>query len=265
MSGALGLSLAIGRIHCFIFPVVGRKNMDDDFERHLDSDTLRFIRRKARQLAGRYGFQRHEAEDIQQSLILDCLERLARFNPQRGSRANFTRLIVKRSVATLIEARRSSTRGFHVRHVSLDSPINRNDSEASEFRDVISQHDCRGRMGRSLNRTEQRLIVKLDVERAIAALPPHLRQICQLLVVFDRIAQVAAVAGVSRATLHRRMRVIRVVFAQMRLSDYFPKSSARQVEGREEISSSLDLPGEQVEAYDGGTLQRGLRKIGAAK
>jgi DNA-directed RNA polymerase specialized sigma24 family protein len=218
-------TLVIVRIHCFIFPVVGRKNMDDDFERSLDSDTLKFIRRKARQLAGRYGFQRHEAEDIQQSLALDCLQRSVRFNPHRGGRANFMRLIVKRGVATLIEARRSSTRGCDVCQVSLDSPINKNDAGASEFADLISDHACRGRAAGSLNWTEQSLVVKLDVERAVASLPPDLRRICLLLVVLDRIAHVAAVAGISRATLHRRMRVIRAAFVHARLSEGWTEAS----------------------------------------
>lgn len=252
LSGGPWSTLAIGRIHCFIFPVVGRKNMDDDFERYLDSETLGFIRQKARQLAGRYGFQSHEAEDIQQSLILDCLERLARFNPHRGVRTNFTRFVVKRAVATLIETRQCSSRGFDVCQISLDSPTYKNDAGASGFADVISDDACRSRTARSLNVPEQSMALKIDVDRAIASLRPELRRICFLLVVLDRVAQVANVAGVSRATLHRRMRMIRSAFVEMHISDYVPGTGAKCVEGVPRSSTHRpDLPRREAESGSG--------------
>lgn len=194
--------------------------MDDDFERYLDIDTLRLIRRKARYLAGRYGFQLYEAEDIQQSLILDCLERLRRFDPQRGTRANFARSIVSHGVATLIEARRCRRGGYDVGHLSLSAPIDNNNLNRSTLADVISENDYHNRMGRSSKPVEQILHLKLDVNRAIAALPDSLRRICRLLMVLDHVAQVGAAVGISRATLHRRIRIIRAAFARFPLSDY---------------------------------------------
>jgi hypothetical protein len=113
----------------------------------------------------------------------------------------------------------------------LDSPTNRNDSDASWFWDVISEHDSRN-IGRHTNLTEQNLIVKLDVGRAIADLPTDLRRICLLLVVLDRSDHVATVSGVSRATLHRRMRTIRAAFVEAGLCDYVRRTPAKRAQER---------------------------------
>lgn len=193
--------------------------MDDDFEHSLlNDDALRFIRIKAKQIAGRYGFQPYEAADIQQSLILDCLERFAHFDPKRGSPRSFIRSVVNHGVANLIESQRARRRGYGVRHSSLNSSFDINDPSSPEIVDIVSDDGNLKKTGRHGPSIEQSLQLKLDVERAITALPDDLRRICRLLMVLDHVAHVATAIGVSRATLHRRMRIIRDAFAQFPLS-----------------------------------------------
>jgi hypothetical protein len=130
------------------FPAIGEEEVDDDLERYLNSDDLRFIRFKANQLAGKYGFRSDEIEDIQQSLVLDSLKRFEHFDSRRGSRLTFNRSVVNHAVATLIEARKAAHRGFGVCHVSLTSTSDDNSPNSPAFADFI----FRGRPSQSNGR-----------------------------------------------------------------------------------------------------------------
>jgi RNA polymerase sigma-70 factor, ECF subfamily len=194
--------------------------VDDDFEYYLDSETHRFIRMKATQLAGRYGFRRDEREDVQQSLILACVARFRGFDPTKGSWEGFMRAVVNHAIATLIEARRAARRGHSWYHVSAEASSSDDWRNASPLSDSISEDFYRDRMGGGSQPFERILHLRLDVESAVEALPAELKCICRLLMALNHVAQVAVVIGVSRATLHRRVCTIRDAFVTAQLSNY---------------------------------------------
>ena len=197
--------------------------MDDEHPgRHVDYQTLRLIGFKAYQLAGRYGFARDEKEDLQQILIVECLQRQRHFDSRRGSAATFAEVIITNAVATMVESRKAQCRDYRRCQRSLNAPSNSADPSSPELAEVTSDDDYRCRMGRISRPFHQNLHLRHDLRRAIAALPPEQRRLCRLLMRLDGIAQVAKAAGVSRATLHRRMRAIRDAFSGARLSDYLP-------------------------------------------
>lgn len=187
--------------------------MDDDVEQFLNNDILDFIRRKAKQLAGKYGFHRDEIEDIQQCLIVDCLQRVRRFDARRAPRDRFARHVVKHGVARLIESRRAIRRGHGARLCSLSG---RADEDSPNLADLISDDGGIRKGGSASARFEHHLLMRLDVAQTLVALPADLRRICRLLMVLDHAAQVAAAIGISRATLYRRMRIIRAHFVSAR-------------------------------------------------
>ncbi len=186
--------------------------MDDDVKQFLNDDILSYIRRKAKQLAGKYGFHRDEIEDIQQRLILDCLQRVRRFDSRRGPRDCFARHVVKHGVARLIESQRATRRGYGIRLCSLNAGA---EAESPDLAELISEDGCIPRRGWPPPMAEERLLLRLDVANTVDKLPADLRQICHLLTVMDGVAQVAAVIGISRATLHRRIRLVRSAFEQV--------------------------------------------------
>jgi DNA-directed RNA polymerase specialized sigma24 family protein len=184
--------------------------VDDDFEQILNDQILSFIRRKAKQLAGKYGFRRDACKDIEQSLILECLQRARRFDARRGRPDHFARHLVKHAVAKLIESQRSRRRGFGFRLCSLDARLGDDDQ--------VSRAGLIATDGYSMTQGwrpafEQGMLQRLDVVRAIATLPPDLRRICHLLMVLDHAGQVGSVVGISRATLYRRLQEIRAAFS----------------------------------------------------
>jgi RNA polymerase sigma factor (sigma-70 family) len=101
--------------------------VDDEFDYYLSRATLRFIRFKARQIAGRYGYRRDEIEDIQQSLIVECLVRLPSFNPRRAGQRTFIRLVINRGIATLVASQKTRGRDYRLCQQSLDSSWNSGD------------------------------------------------------------------------------------------------------------------------------------------
>jgi RNA polymerase sigma-70 factor (ECF subfamily) len=194
--------------------------VDDDFDNHLDPDTLRFIRQKACQIAGRYGFSRDEVDDISQSLIVACIPRFAHFSSSRGSRHHFIRSVVNHAVATLIETRRATRRGHTLCHISVDASSSHDSKDTGTVSNSISEDRYHDRMGGGAKPFERLVHLRLDVEDAIAALPAELERVCRLLMVFNHVAQVAHVIGISRATLYRRVCAIREVFVRAQLCRY---------------------------------------------
>ena len=192
----------------------------DHFERHLDQRVLRFIAFKANQLAGRYGFRRDEARDLQQTLIIEYLERLPGFDPRRGSPTTFSNVVINRAIATIIESQTASRRDYRRCQHSLNAGWNGRTPNPPEVIETISDDEYSARIGRRSRRFEQSLHLRHDVQRAVTGLPPELSRICRLLMAVDGLGTVAKAAGISRATLHRRMRAIRDAFSHARLFSY---------------------------------------------
>ena len=86
--------------------------MDGQFDDHLSSSTLRFIRFKARQLAGKYGFCRDEGEDIAQTLVLLVLERAARFDRRRSNSRTFSAVVVNSGIASIVKSHKARRRDY---------------------------------------------------------------------------------------------------------------------------------------------------------
>ncbi len=198
----------------FRFPVNGEEKKVDDLEHQLNTNIRKFIRRKANQLAGKYGFHSDETEDIEQSLVLCYLQGARRFDSRRGSIDHFGRCIIKHGVAKLIQSQRAMRRGFGTRLCSFST--SRADTALPDLTDLISESRCVIQHGRAWLNFEEHAVLRLDVAKTIETLPADLRGICQLLMVVDCAAQVATLRGISRATLYRRFKMIRATLTHLR-------------------------------------------------
>ena len=93
-----------------------------------------FIARKARQLAGKAGFTPSDVEDIEQDIRMDVLKRLPRFDPAKSNRHTFIALVVRRRVASILEARRAVKRNGDRRPQSLNAPNRRTRHKSAKSR-----------------------------------------------------------------------------------------------------------------------------------
>jgi RNA polymerase sigma factor (sigma-70 family) len=187
--------------------------MDEHKNDQIDPDVLRLALAKSWQLAGKYGFRFHDAEDIQQELVLDYLRRLRSFKPNRCNRRTFAALVIRNRISTLIAERSATSRGYRARHIAIDEPTDGPFSDLGIARTASSALiDHREGIF-----PEERRVQQIDTTRVLEHLATPLRRICALLMICDDISEVASKAGISRATLYRRLVAIRAAFLQAKL------------------------------------------------
>lgn len=174
---------------------------EQQFLQQIDPEVINLAHYKGQQLAGKYGFAKHDAEDIQQDLLLDYLQRSRSFDSHRCSHRTFTRLVVNNCVATIIEARKASFRGYGVRRLALNELFDSEDPNSPELAESLLDPHTRS-FEATLNRA-------LDVDRLLARLPVALSRLCRSIMVCDTCAEAATEAGVSRATFYRQIRRVR--------------------------------------------------------
>ena len=114
---------------------------EQGFQPQIDPDILQLTRIKSRRLAGRYGFARHDVEDIQQELLLDYLQRSSSFDAHRCTRRTFALLVINNRIATLIEAKQAACRDYRACRISLDQPRDHLGRKQSEVGDALAG-DC---------------------------------------------------------------------------------------------------------------------------
>ena len=188
--------------------------MDEQHIGHqIDPALLRLTSFKSRHLAGKYGFARHDVEDIEQDLLLDYLQRSRSFDPHRCNHRTFARLVINNRIATVIEAKQAACRDHRACRISLDQPqdhLGQNPLEVGALPGLArSSRGCR--VDASLN-------LRLDVQRVLSRLPAALAHLCRLLMDCETCAEAAARAGISRATLYRRLARIRSAFVEAELA-----------------------------------------------
>jgi RNA polymerase sigma-70 factor, ECF subfamily len=186
--------------------------MDEREFQHLHSNFLHLARIRSRQVARAYRLLPDDADDIQQELVLDYLRRLPRFESHRGSRTAFAQLTIRNRISTLVAERSASSRGYRACHLPLD------ELPAATFpcprQAQVALIDPKTGIA-----PDARLVQRLDVKRAMKHLTVPLKRICILLMICDKASEVADMAGISRATLYRRILLIRAAFVQAGLSE----------------------------------------------
>jgi RNA polymerase sigma-70 factor (ECF subfamily) len=170
----------------------------------MDLKIARFARMRARQLAGSCGFSRDQEEDLFQEFALEHLRSMPYYDCQRSSPQTFGRRVIDNHVATMIQAKKAQCRDYRLCG-SLDTNL----------RSAIR---CS-----SISRGSDDTTLGPDVRSAIARLRPDLAHLCKLLL-SDSITDAARIAGLSRATVYRRISEIRGVFRRAGLHNYLPSS-----------------------------------------
>jgi RNA polymerase sigma-70 factor, ECF subfamily len=178
------------------------------------------IRRKARQLIGKYGFNRDDCEDLMQELTLDLLIRLSKFDASKACLDTFVSRIVDRRVANVIRYQRQVKRDFHRRAPSLDEPIRDDEGRAISRGERISQDEYDLRMGKYTSNEAEREEMRMEVGAAISGLPWDLQLLANLLRTHS-MTEAARKLGVHRDTLYSaRLPRLRQIFEDKGLREY---------------------------------------------
>jgi RNA polymerase sigma factor (sigma-70 family) len=187
----------------------------DDTPVPLEALARDLIRRKTRRLIKRHGLNEHDAEDLEQELLLRLPPILKRCDPAKGDPRAFLGATIHKHLNNLLRNRRAKKRDYR-KTFSLDI---RADRQAEGTRaDSLGErvHDARlGRHGRS---AEEQARLRQDVADVIARLPEDLRVLARLLQT-RTLADAAKELGVSRSTLAGRRERLRRWFERAGLDD----------------------------------------------
>ena len=177
----------------------------------------RLVRRKGAQLVGRAGFTESDRPDIEQSLALEVVRRIRKFDPERGRFEATVHRIVENAVADILAARKAACRDYRKRGPSLNETARDENGKRVERSETFGSEDHFARVGR--RPAGERRDLKLDLDDAMADLPPDLRRLCERLR-NESPAEVARDSGLPRGTLYERMRKIREHFGRRGLGEY---------------------------------------------
>jgi len=167
---------------------------------HLDlSDPVvgALIRRMARKLARRKLDTAADQDDIAQNLAVALLSRGAKFDASRGELGAFLHTLLTHAAAD------------HLRDSQAGKRVQPGESQPAEY--TIDPKSLEGEAIHDL---------VLDVREAVAKLPPHLLAVAERLAGGDSITEAARELGVSRATVHARINLIRKRFERKELEKY---------------------------------------------
>ena len=190
----------------------------------IDMFAVKLIRNKASQLVGRTGFVEADLHDLEQELVLDLLQRLPRFDPNRAGRNTFITRVVKHRVATLIKAQEAGNRDYRLRAFSLDRDFPLEDDEPDPVKGqftspLLDQTAFLQQTGAAARSESERKELRMDLEEAANALPPDLRDLCRRLV-SQTVTEVFRDTGIPRATLYGAIQKVRKIFEEAGLDAY---------------------------------------------
>ena len=127
----------------------------------------RYVRFKARQLIGHYGYVATDQPDLEQELRLRLVQRARHFDSRRGPWNSFVVAVVDRQVATILRPRRRMIRCQSLSLLTAHGPSEPDDAEGSDHRD-----DCRRPSGARPDRRELDLAeLRLDIAVIAPRLP----------------------------------------------------------------------------------------------
>lgn len=177
------------------------------------------VKIKARQMIRRTGFNKSHREDLERELLLDLLQRLPHFDPERASRKTYIDRVVNHMVAKIIRARLREKRDFRLNECSLNEMVVDGDGVTVERAETIDQDEPLIRLGTTRASEMDRSDLAMDLEAVIEKFPPEWREVLERLK-SQSIRQIAAEMGMPKSTLWNTIETIRLRMAEEGLEDY---------------------------------------------
>ncbi len=194
-------------------------------DQEIDPFTKGYVRKKSRQLAGQFGFRRHDRDDIEQQLYIKLVKHL------NGAEANdpcwkaFVAVTVNRRIASMIRDNQAEKRD-HRRTCSIHVVIGTDDGRPIELAETISEHEIPVRRVRAKRSERDVVDLKIDLADCVADVPDRKhREFCERLKL-DSISQVARDMNVPRTTLNAWIQKLRQRFEEQGLKEYLQAPSS---------------------------------------
>ncbi|MEW4451980.1 sigma-70 family RNA polymerase sigma factor [Bremerella sp. JC817] len=187
-----------------------------------DSFTLGFVKKRARQLIGRYGFREADREDVEQTLLKKLVCYLDQADPECPKWKAFVAKTIHRHIATLIRDRTAGKRD-HRRTISLQTVIGVEDEQPLDLAAILQGYEIPSRRSQEPRSTHESVELDMDVNECIEVLEDERhRELCWRLME-NSITQVAQDMNVPRTTIHSWICKIRSRFEEFGLANYLKK------------------------------------------
>lgn len=179
--------------------------------------TAKLIKKIARRLSNKPYFPPDSEKDIEQELRLRLLKALDRFDSKRGTLGAFIHRVIANEEKKIIDSQMSlKNRMARNSEPYQNLPSPDDDNQPAQRIDV----DAYIRMtGQGPYPDEDAQDRALDVAEFISALPSGLKAICEYLCITS-ISETARICNLSRTTVSRRCKEIRLIAELRGLRDY---------------------------------------------
>lgn len=202
-----------------------RKSKDRSGElgcQSIDSFTLGYVKKRSRQLVGRYGFNETDREEIEQALLKKLVGYLDQADPNSPQWKAFVAKTVNRHISTLIRDRTAEKRD-HRRTISLHVVIGVEDQQPLDLASVLQEHEIPSRRSQEPRSSHDYVELDVDVHACIELLEDERhRELCRRLME-KSVTQVAQDMNVPRTTLTSWIGKIRSRFEELGLANYLKK------------------------------------------
>lgn len=194
----------------------------------LSDKTLKYaikrIHFKARQLLGKYGFTQSDFDDLRQELLLYVLKQMPKFDGDRADVRVFITSVVDRRIANIIDEQEAECRDYRRVERSLDDwvPDDGDGGEGETWTTrgkTITEDEARAHLCQARRSRQELAELGMDISKVLDRLSPRDRQLC-LLLKEHNVSEVSRRIGLSRWSVHQRIKAIRQAFVDAAIRDY---------------------------------------------
>lgn len=167
------------------------------------------VRRKIYQLINHKYFSKDDFQDLEQELIIEVLNKLVNYNPDKSSLSTFVKRITRDKAINLITNRLAQKNDYKISIYSLYEPITDNDEEQTCLLiDTVSSnvtfydYNCSDSI--------EQMELKLHIEQLINKTPKDLAQLYEDLQNMS-ISEISKVRKKSRTTIHKKIKILKKI------------------------------------------------------
>lgn len=190
-----------------------------DSSESINQYASRLISRKAREVAGRYGFSRSDTEDLEQEFWLDVFQRLSSYDPRRSRLDTFVTRLVTHRIVNIKESQEAAKRDYRLCRTSLDEDVEDGEGGHIPRSTLFDEAECFRRLGWSYGPSEEGRDLKIDLAAATDSLPHDLREIRERLKV-QTVSEISVVMRIPRSSVYRKIEQICRIFEAKGLDEY---------------------------------------------
>ncbi|GAB4165580.1 MAG: hypothetical protein Tsb006_5080 [Rickettsiaceae bacterium] len=163
--------------------------------------------RKAKSLIQYHCFSESDLEELQQELLIAALMSLNQYDPGKSAFRTYISRVIDNKATDLIRHRLSKYQAelalSNNLELTFDSISEADDPFRASAADIINQ-----------------LELSVDIERICNSLPNELADLCKLLQVMN-ITEIIQYTGLSRSTIHRQLKKIKMILMKYDFDDCF--------------------------------------------